>query len=81
MTLVNAFVSSRLDYCNSLLYGISDELLQKLRVIRDAAARVVTGASLVMWSNFLDDPGSSTTSPQSYAISTGCAFANVSRLS
>jgi len=29
--LVHAFVSSRLDYCNSLLYGVSDELLQKLR--------------------------------------------------
>ena len=43
-TLVHAFVSSRLDYCNSLLYGVSDELLQKLQVIQNAAARVVTGA-------------------------------------
>ena len=42
-TLVHAFVSSRLDYCNSLLYGVSDELLQKLQVIQNAAARVVTG--------------------------------------
>jgi len=25
-----AFVSSRLDYCNSLLYGVSYELLRKL---------------------------------------------------
>jgi len=30
---VHAFVSSRLHYCNSLLYGVSDELLQKLQVI------------------------------------------------
>ena len=37
-TLVHAFVSSRLDYCNSLLYGVSDELLQKLQVIQNAAA-------------------------------------------
>jgi len=43
-TLVHAFVSSRLDYCNSLLYGVSDELLQKLQVIQNAATRVVTVA-------------------------------------
>ena len=30
-TLVHAFVSSRLDYCNSLLYGIGDGLLTKLQ--------------------------------------------------
>ena len=29
-TLVHAFVSSWLDYCNSLLYGVSDELLLKI---------------------------------------------------
>ena len=43
-TFVHAFVSSRLDYCNSLLYGVSNELLQKLQVIQNVAARVVTGA-------------------------------------
>jgi len=40
---VHVFVRNRLDYCNSLLYGVSDELL-KLQVIQNAAARVVTGA-------------------------------------
>ena len=43
-TLVNAFVSSRLDGCNSLLAGVSSQLLNKLQVIQNAAARLVTGA-------------------------------------
>ena len=42
--LVHAFISSRLDYCNSLLYGITDGLLQKLQSVQNAAARLVTGA-------------------------------------
>jgi len=42
-TLVLAFVSIRLDYCNSLLYGIGDGLLKKLQIVglRNSAARVV----------------------------------------
>jgi len=39
----HAFISSRLDYCNSLLYGISDGLLTKIQTVQNAAARVVTG--------------------------------------
>ena len=42
-TLVHAFVSSRLDYCNSLLNNISDSLLNKLQRIQNAAARLVSG--------------------------------------
>ena len=42
-TLVHAFVSSRLDYFNSLLYGIDDSLLTKLQTVQNAAARVGTG--------------------------------------
>jgi len=42
-TLVHAFVSSRLDYCNSLLYVIGDGLLTKLQTAQNAAACVVTG--------------------------------------
>ena len=37
-TLVQAFIGSRLDYCNSLLVGISAQLLQRLQVIQNAAA-------------------------------------------
>jgi len=42
-TLVHAFVSSRFDYCNSLLYGIRGGLLTKLQTVQNAAERVVTG--------------------------------------
>ena len=44
-TLVQAFISCRLDCCNSLLYDISDGLLQRLKSVQNAAARLVTGAS------------------------------------
>ena len=39
--LVHAFVSSRLDYCNSLLSGISDELVNKLQSVLRSAARLI----------------------------------------
>jgi len=32
-TVVRAFISSRVDYCNSILFGISDNLLQRLQAI------------------------------------------------
>jgi len=43
-TLVQAFISCRLDYCNSLLFGISDGLLRRLQSVQNAAACLVTGA-------------------------------------
>ena len=43
-TLVQAFISCRLDYCNSLLFGISDGLVRRLQSVQNAAARLVTGA-------------------------------------
>jgi len=42
-TVVQAFVSSRLDYCNSLLSGVTDSLVQRLPAVQNAAARLVTG--------------------------------------
>lgn len=42
-TLVHACVLSRLDYCNSILYGISNDLLNRLQRIQNAAARVISG--------------------------------------
>jgi len=43
-TLVQAFISSRLDYCNVLLYGVSDGMMRRLQSVQNAAARLVTGA-------------------------------------
>jgi len=43
-TLVHAFASNRLDCCNSLLAGVSNQLLQRLQVVQNAAVRLVTGA-------------------------------------
>src|ERR1700722_12547913 len=40
--ITHAFVTSRLDYCNSLLYGISSSLSAKLQRILNTAARIVT---------------------------------------
>jgi len=38
----DAFISSRLDYCNSLLAGATSGLLTKLQSVQNAAARFVT---------------------------------------
>ena len=41
-TLVHALVTSRLDHCNSLLYGLPDYLFQRLQYLMNAAAKVIT---------------------------------------
>ena len=40
-TLIHAFVSSRIDYCNSLLYGVPSCHLHKLQQVQNAAARLI----------------------------------------
>ena len=41
-TLVHALVTSRLDHCNSLLYGLTNYLIQRLQYVMNAAAKVIT---------------------------------------
>ncbi len=40
--LIHAFMTSRLDYCNALLGGCSACLINKLQLVQNAAARVLT---------------------------------------
>lgn len=42
-SLLHAFISSRLDYCNSLLYGLPKSDLRKLQMVQNAAAKLFGG--------------------------------------
>ncbi|XP_042349014.1 uncharacterized protein LOC121947898, partial [Plectropomus leopardus] len=43
--LVHAFVTSRLDYCYSLLFGCPNKSLRSLQLVQNADARVLTGSN------------------------------------
>jgi len=41
-TTVHAFITCRLDWCNSPLYGVPENLLRKVHSVQNAAARLLT---------------------------------------
>ena len=43
IVLVHAFITSRVDYCNSLFTGLPDMLLRKLQSVLNASARLISG--------------------------------------
>ena len=42
VSLMHAIVSSRLDYCNILMYGVNKSVIKKLQRLQNAAARLVS---------------------------------------
>ena len=42
---MHAFISSKLDYCNSLLYNLPKYAIKKLQYVQNAAARLITFSS------------------------------------
>ena len=41
--VIHAFITSRLDYCNALYFGVSQSSLARLQLVQNAAARLLTG--------------------------------------
>src|SRR4029434_4806441 len=44
--LIHALITSRLDYCNSILYGSPNTILNKLQYVQNSAARLLPSTRL-----------------------------------
>ena len=42
--VIHAFITSRLDYCNSLYLGLPQSFISRLQIVQNAAARLLTGS-------------------------------------
>lgn len=40
--LVHCFITSKIDYCNSILLGIDDCLIKRIQLLQNSAARLIT---------------------------------------
>ena len=49
LTLVHALIMGRIDYCNSLLYGLPIDLICKLQRVQNAAARLTPVLLSLHW--------------------------------
>ena len=45
ITLANAFVHSRLDFCNDLFYGLPKYFIHRLQKVQNTVIRIVTNSS------------------------------------
>ena len=44
VTLVHAFITSRLDFCNSIFYSLPDSLVNRIQTVQNSCAKCITGA-------------------------------------
>ena len=47
--IIHSFVTSKLDYCNALLYGLTEKSLSRLKKIQNTAVRIITRCN--KWDN------------------------------